>query len=271
VITSVFSYLKVTVISLAIISLLGCKAISGYYPRQESTHSISSTDVFVTIPQDKVVLGQPTGVGRPFLFRRPSLALQWPIVAVILIANVLSGSKAGGKTQRLRDSLVEFDINSVFLESLNVELSAIKWLNVKNFTHNLDTEKKLRENSYANTRADKVLFINVRYSMEKDFSTLNAYAEILLFTKKEVLKQYSENRYSSKTRPYNKFKRKSIFRDEVSRQETLPGTIIGKRQLNETHLNNNGEIEKESLITLAELLKDEIISSIQKSGITLLD
>ena len=149
-----------------------------------------------------------------------------------------------------------------------MKLSAVKWLNVKNFTHNLDTEKKLRENGYANTVADTVLFIDMRYTINEGFSTLNAYADISLFPKSEVLKQYSEDPYSWKIRSHARFKRKRIFRDKVFRKQILPGTIIDKRKLNETHLNNNGEIAKESLITLAALLTDEIHSSIQQNGIT---
>lgn len=266
-ITSSFSNLKFALISLTIIFLLGCESTASFLKRPKSTHSIGSTDVFVTIPQEEIVLEEFRKLPIP----NPPIELLLPIVVVALVIHALSGNEVEDEIQGLRDSLVEFEVNPLFLESLNGKLSAIKWLNVKNFTHNLDTEKKLRENSYANAVADTVLFINIRYAINKDFSAVIAYADISLFPKSEVLKQYAKDIYPWQIRSNTKFIRKSLFRDNVVRKEILSGTIRGKRKLNETHLSNNGEIAKQSLIALAKLMTDDIVSSIQKNGITFSD
>ena len=269
--TNIFSYLKIALTSLALILLQGCETISDYSPRQKTTYSIGSTDVFVTLPQEKIVLEHSTDEGKNFPLPNPPLELFLPIVAIALFINALSENKVLNETLPLRDSLIEFDVTPLFLESLKMKLSAIKWLNVKNFTHNLDTEKKSIENIYKNSMAETVLLIEIKYAIKKDFSILKAYADISLFPKSELLKKYSEKAYSRKVGPYARFKRNNIFRDTLVKKETLAGTMRRKRKLNQAHLKNNGEIVKESLITLAESMTDEIVSSIQKNGKTLLD
>jgi hypothetical protein len=277
VIISIFSYLKVALISLAAVFLLGCETTSGFYQRQQTTYSIGSTDVFVTIPQEEIVLEQSARGG---YIPIPPIPLFLPLVAVAVIVKAFSENKVDipeDKIQPIQDSLVEVDVNQLIMESLQVKLTEIIWLNVKSVTHNSGADEKLRQDSFANSTAEAVLFVDVRYSLKSDYAALNAYADISLIPKTDTLQGYSVNPDAKKTKQYGRYKKytahkdNSIFRDQVFIREILPGTRRKNSKINAMYLKNNAEIVRERLIILAESLAGEILSSIQENGITSLD
>lgn len=249
------SFSKLAVLITLIVSIVGCGSTPNKYLPIAATNEIKSTDVYIVVPQKEIVAE---------IDRSGVAAAGGGGLLLALIDVAVENSRATDAEeliQPVKDSLIETNFNSIFLKALQKELDVVDWMNVDNIQLITDVSETTRQDHYKNADAQTVTFINARYSLSPDFSSLKANANISMLPKDELLKKYSEKSTSKKAKKYAWHVDNNIYRDNVLVVNRLSMTSTDKEENAKKIVENSGELV-ESFEGIAVELAKKVVSSI---------
>jgi len=178
---------KQCVLLMFLLVLCGCGTTPRSHIEPAATNMIQSTDVYILVSQKEITaqinpstVAMATGGGLLF--------------ALIDVAvNNSRATDAEELIQPIRDALIDVDFAQEFNVALVSELFNIKWLNIENIELQQAQADYLKVDNYKASTSDAILFVDARYSVSHDFSSLQGHASIVLLPKSNKLRQYSED------------------------------------------------------------------------------
>jgi len=235
-------------------TLIGCGSTPNKYLPVAATNEIKTTDVYVVVPQKEIVAE---------IDRSSVAAAGGGGLLLALIDVAVENSRANTAEeliQPIKDTLIETNFNSLFLSALQKEFAQLDWMKIDNVQLITDISKTTRQDNYTSADAQTVTFINARYSLSPDFSSVKGNANIAMLPKTEVLKKYSEKATSKKAKKYAWHDDNNIYRDNVAVQNKLLSTSTDKEENAKVIVQNSDNL-KENVVKIATQLAKRVVSS----------
>ncbi|WP_286266625.1 hypothetical protein [Thalassotalea atypica] len=251
---------KFAVVALLAGSVIGCGTTPNNYLPVAATNEIKTTDVYVVVPQKEIVAEvEASGVA----------AAGGGGLLLALIDVAVENSRASSAEeliQPIKDSLIETDFNSLFINALKKEFDAVNWMKVDDVQLITDVTETTRQDNYDKADAETVTFINAGYSLSPDFSMLKANANISMLPKADALKKYSEKATSKKAKQYAWHNDNNIYRDNISILNNLVATATDKEE-NAKKISENSDNLKTQMVTIASELAKQVVFSMNTTEV----